>query len=166
MDHVVEVRDLAIGIRDHREVDGLALCLGDVLLPFEVGGDRVDREADDLDAALVELRLQLGDGAELGGAHRREVLRMGEEHCPAVALPIEEVDRALRGLCGEVGSIVPESNGHGGLLVCLSDVFESELLTTLVGINRGARPRPTSRRVTNDTLAIASKRIDRVSAAS
>ena len=78
---------------------------------------RVDRQADDLHVALVELGLELGDVAELGGADRREVLRVGEQHAPAVAEPLVEVDLALGGLGGEVGGGVAEANGHGSSLL-------------------------------------------------
>ena len=48
------------------------------------GLDRIDTQADDLDAALVELRLDAGHVAELGRADGREVLRMGEQNGPAI----------------------------------------------------------------------------------
>ena len=56
---------------------------------------RVDADADQLDAALVELRLEPCDGAELGGADRREILRMREEKRPAVAEPFVKADVAF-----------------------------------------------------------------------
>ena len=80
--------------------------------PLLVAVDRVDREADDLHVALVELGLDLGDVAELGRADRREVLRMAEQHTPGVAEPLVEVDLALRRVGGEVGGDVAEANGH------------------------------------------------------
>jgi hypothetical protein len=45
MDHAVEVRHLAIGIGQEREVQGGALRLGDVADPALVRLERVDREA-------------------------------------------------------------------------------------------------------------------------
>jgi hypothetical protein len=43
-----------------------------------VAVNRIDREPDDLHAALIELRLDFGHIAELGGANRCEVLGVGE----------------------------------------------------------------------------------------
>ena len=54
--------------------------------------DRIDRQTDDLDAALVELRLDLGHVAEFGGAYRREVLRVGEQYGPGIADPVVEAN--------------------------------------------------------------------------
>jgi hypothetical protein len=65
--------------------------------------DRVDADAQDLHAALVELGLDPGHVAELGGAHRGEVLGMREQHRPAVADPFVEADPALGGVGLEVG---------------------------------------------------------------
>jgi len=93
--HAVELRDLERRIADHRVVRGDALRLTDVLGPLRVVRDRVDREADDLRVALVELALDARHVAELGGADRREVLGMREEHGPPVTDPLVELDRAL-----------------------------------------------------------------------
>jgi hypothetical protein len=54
----------------------VALGLLDVLGPLGVVVDGVDGQADDLDVAAVELGLDAGHVAELGGAHRREVARV------------------------------------------------------------------------------------------
>ena len=89
---------------------------------FVVVVERVDRQADHLDVALVELGLDLGHVAELGGADRGEVLGVGEQHAPAVAEPLVEVDRALGGLGGEVGCGVAEANGHCNDAPCRSRV--------------------------------------------
>ena len=70
--------------------------------------DRVDADADDLDAALVELGLDPGHVAELGGADRGEVLGVREQHRPAVADPLVEADAALGGVGLEVGRGVAE----------------------------------------------------------
>lgn len=53
---------------------------------------------------------------ELGRADGGEVLGVREQHRPRVALPLVEVERAVGGLCGEVGCLVAESDGHGFLL--------------------------------------------------
>src|SRR3546814_7351418 len=65
--HAVELRDLEVGIADHRIVRRGALGLLDVLDPALVVLDRIHAEADELHVALVELRLAPGDVAELGG---------------------------------------------------------------------------------------------------
>jgi hypothetical protein len=116
VDHVVQVGHLALGVADHREVHRGALGLADVALPLQVRLDVVDREADDLHVALVELGLDLGHVAELGGADRREVLRVAEQHTPRVAEPLVEADLALGGGGGEVGCGVAETDGHDVLL--------------------------------------------------
>ena len=64
--------------------------------------DRVNRETDDLDTALVELWFDFGHVAEFGGADRREVLRVREQHHPRIANPVVEVDIAFRGLRLEI----------------------------------------------------------------
>ena len=82
-----------------------------------MGRDVVDREADELGVALVELRLGLGEGTELGGAHRGEVLGVREDHAPAVAQPLVKIDRANRGLCGEVRGNIVDAERHRIFLV-------------------------------------------------
>ena len=72
----------------------------------------VDREADDLHAAAVELRLDLGHVAELGGADRGEVLRVGEEDHPGAVDPVVEVDRSLAGVRFEIGGNVAKLQSH------------------------------------------------------
>jgi hypothetical protein len=57
-----------------------ALRLLDVVSPFLVEVDRIDAEADHLDASSVEFRLDFCHIAELSGADRREVL--GEKITP------------------------------------------------------------------------------------
>jgi hypothetical protein len=68
-----------------------------------------------LHVALVELGLELRDRAELGGAHRREVLGMREEDAPRFAEPLVEVDGAFGRVLGEVGGDVAELDGHDGV---------------------------------------------------
>ena len=74
--------------------------------------ERVDRQAEDLHVALVELGLDLRHVAELGRAHRREVLRVREQHAPAVAEVLVELDRAFGGLRREVGGFVAQAQRH------------------------------------------------------
>src|SRR3546814_14693784 len=103
----------AVGVGQQRVVERRAGDLLDVLAPALVVLDAVDRQADDLDVALVPLRLQGGYAPELGGADRRVVLGVREEDGPAVALPLVEVDGALGAVSGEVGSFVSQANEIG-----------------------------------------------------
>ena len=73
-----------------------------------MGLERVDAEADHLDAAAVELGLDACHLTELGRADGREVLGVGEQHTPTVAEPLVERDRPLRGLGDEVGGFVTQ----------------------------------------------------------
>jgi len=70
---------------------------------------RVDRQADDLGVALVELGFQLRHGAELGGAHGGEILGVREQHRVARADPLVEIDPALRGVGLEIGGFVADA---------------------------------------------------------
>jgi len=63
----------------------------------------VGRETDELDAALGELGLELGEGAELGGTDGGVVLGVGEEDDPVVTDELVEVDRTGGGFGLEVG---------------------------------------------------------------
>lgn len=63
----------------------------------------VGRETDELDAALGELGLELGEGAEFGSTDGSVVLRMGEEDDPVVTDELVEVDRTGGGVGLEVG---------------------------------------------------------------
>ena len=71
---------------------------------------RVDDRPMTLTSALVELRLQLGHVAELGGADRGEVLGVREEDRPRIADPVVEADAALGGLGLEVRCGVADRN--------------------------------------------------------
>ena len=75
--------------------------------------DGVHRQADQLDAALVELGLQVGRLAELGGADGGEVLGMAEQHGPARTEPVVKTDPAVRGVLFEVGGGLAQLNAHG-----------------------------------------------------
>ena len=75
---------------------------------------RIDADRDRLDAALREFARQGRRLAQLGGADRREIGRVGEQHDPGIAGPLVEVDRAFAGVLREIGGGVAESQGcHG-----------------------------------------------------
>ena len=112
LDHVVQGRDLAVGVREQREVECRALRLLDVADPLLVRFEPVHAEADRLHVALVELRLEVRDLTELRGADGREVSGVREEDHPRVALPVGEVDGPLGGVLGEVRGGVAQSDGH------------------------------------------------------
>jgi hypothetical protein len=82
-----------------------------------VVADRVDAESDDLGVSLAELRLEPRHVAELGRAHRREVLGMREQDGPPVSDPLVEVELAFGGVGLEVRRLVPNAQCHGILLV-------------------------------------------------
>ena len=76
MDHVVESRDLLIGIRDDGIVHRGVLRLIDIVDPTLMGIQGIDADRDDFYAALLELGRNLGHGPQLGGTNRGIVLRM------------------------------------------------------------------------------------------
>lgn len=115
--HAVQAGNVPRGVRDDREArvgghrdraEG-----GDVGQPLGVRLVVVARQRETLDVALVELREQLRDARELGGAHRREIGRVREEHGPLARDVGMEVDRAVRGLGLEVWGLVAEEERHG-----------------------------------------------------
>jgi hypothetical protein len=74
-----------------------------------VAVDGVDGEADDLGAALGELLLETGDGAELSGADGGEVLGVRKENSIAVPDPFMEMEGALGGFGGEIGGNIVDA---------------------------------------------------------
>jgi hypothetical protein len=117
MNQVVELGHLAIGIGQDREVHGGALRVVDVGDPLPVLVRRIDADRDRLDAALGEFAREGRRLAQLGGADRREVGRMGEQHDPGVPCPPMEVDRPFAGVLREVGGRIAESQACHGRLV-------------------------------------------------
>ena len=75
-----------------------------------MGVNGIDRKADGLYVSLVPFGLELGHGAQFGGADRGEVLRVAEQHAPRVAEPVVKLDLALGGLGGEVWGNISETN--------------------------------------------------------
>jgi hypothetical protein len=70
-------------------------CPSMFLNPRDVRGDGIDREADELRAALLELFGAARELDELGRADGREVRGVREEHDP-LALVVGELQLALR----------------------------------------------------------------------
>lgn len=67
-----------------------------------MAAEGVGGQANQLDTALGELGLELGEGTEFGGAHGSEVLGVGEEDNPFVTDELMEVDGAVCGISLEV----------------------------------------------------------------
>src|SRR6202022_845955 len=82
---------------------------------------------DDLGVALVELGLDARHVAQLGGAHRGEILWVREEDGPLIADPLVEVDRTLGRLRSEVGGFVVDTQRHGTLLFAIGGRYRNAL---------------------------------------
>ena len=88
---------------------GRAPCVSSMSFdPVLVFVQRVDREADDLHAALLELGLDAGHVAELGRADRGEVFRVGEQDHPRAVDPVVEFDPSFRRVGLEIWGHVTE----------------------------------------------------------
>ena len=111
--HVVGEGNLALLVANDGESDLAASDLVNVVDPSLVRLDGVGGQADQLDAALLELGLELGKGAELGGADGGVVLGVGEEDDPVVANELVEVNRSGGGLGLEVGGDGAETERSG-----------------------------------------------------
>ena len=116
--HAVSLGDLQVGIADHWIVRGRSGHVLDIGGPFLVVVDRIDRKPDDLDAALVEFRLEPRHGAEFCGADRRKVLGMREQDHPIVADPVVKADFAFRRVSFEIRCGIADCQRHGNLLDC------------------------------------------------
>ena len=110
--HAVELGDGEVRVADHRKVRRHALRLPDVVRPFLVEIDRIDAEANDLHAALVEFGLDLCHVAELGGADRGEVLGVRENHPPGIAEPVVKPDAAFGSIGLKVRGDIAELECH------------------------------------------------------
>lgn len=124
--HVIQASHHTVRVRNDGELDVAARHLGDVLDPGGMAVGRVGRQADQLGATLSELWFELGKGAELSGAHGREVLRMREQDGPAALDVLVEFDLANVAVSGEVGGLGAETEraGHFGCCdVCLRLAF-------------------------------------------
>jgi hypothetical protein len=111
-EHPVELGHVEVGVRDQGVVRRGALGLLDVLRPLLGALERIDREADDLRAPLVELRLDAGHVAELGRADGGERARVREQHRPVVADPLVEPDATLGAVGLEVRGGIADRQAH------------------------------------------------------
>jgi hypothetical protein len=125
--HVVEVCDLAVLVTNDWEGEVGSGDLVDVLDPSSVALDGVGREANQLDATLGELWLELGESTQLGGADGSVVLWVGEENNPFVADELMEVDWALGGLSLEVWGDGAQTEAAE---TTLADVAEDDVVET------------------------------------
>src|SRR5262249_9639173 len=97
---------------NHRVIWREALRLLDVGGPAGVAIEWIDRQSDNSNTALFKLRLDLGHVAKFSGAHRREVLRVGEQHGPGIADPVVEADITFGGLRLKIRRNVIDCKGH------------------------------------------------------
>src|SRR5262249_23995504 len=117
VNHVVESRDLLISVGNDRIVEAGALGLFDVHGPLLVRLRGVDTQAYNLDAALVELRFELGHITKFRGADGGEVLGVREEDRPTVANPlVEAADRTFARLRAEIRNYFTNTQCHDFLL--------------------------------------------------
>jgi hypothetical protein len=117
VDHVVQVGNFAGLVRDDGVLDGGVGDFVDILNPFLVGFEGVGTQADELDIALVEFRLEFGNSTELeaisirvanseggmweeyfGCADGGKVFGMGEQDGVRVANVLVELDGPLCGV--------------------------------------------------------------------
>lgn len=112
--HVVQVQHFQLLVSNDGELElgPISHHFLDVLDPLLVRGDPFRQQPNQLDASLVELRLQLGEGAQFGGAHGGEVGGVGEQDGPLVADPVVEVDFPLGGVDVEVGRLGAKSDSR------------------------------------------------------
>lgn len=101
--HIIGVCDLSLLVTDDWEAQLAAGNLIDILDPSSVRLDGVGRKTDQLNPTLGELRLELCECTELGGADGSVIFRVGEQNNPLVANELVEVDGTLSGLGLEVG---------------------------------------------------------------
>src|SRR5436305_14627623 len=103
MDEARQRGDPAVMIGNEREVQCGTLGTLYVAGPFMMPVDWIDRQAHDLDPALVEFGLEPRDGAKFGGADGREILWVREQHDPVVAGPSIEGQRSDGRILCEIG---------------------------------------------------------------
>ncbi|KAL2285203.1 hypothetical protein FJTKL_08420 [Diaporthe vaccinii] len=118
--HVIKVGDLPLLVGNNGEVEGVAADLLDVGSPALVRIDGIGAQAQQLDAALLELGLEAGHLAQLGGADRGVVLGVGEEDNPVLADILVQVDGALGRIGLEVGGNGAQTEAGGDSMLAAS----------------------------------------------
>ncbi|MNY26136.1 hypothetical protein D3C86_1599670 [compost metagenome] len=110
--HVVELRDLQVLVADQRIIDVETGRGANVVLPFFMAFNRIDRNADDLHAAFFEFRLQAAHRTKFRRADGREIFRMRKQDRPTVADPVVKAHRTMGGLGGEVWCYIVDTQAH------------------------------------------------------
>ena len=103
INHVIGKRDLTAFVTNDWEFQVRTADFINVLDPFAVTVDGVGGQTDQLDAALGEFGLELGERTQFGGADWGEILRVGEENNPLVTDEFVEVDWAGGSFGLEIG---------------------------------------------------------------
>jgi hypothetical protein len=85
------------------------LRLFNVRGPFAVVVDRIDAQAKDLAVPRGKFRLESGHVAKFRRTDWREIFRVRKQDGPAVADPLVELNRPLRGFGYEIGGFVVDS---------------------------------------------------------
>jgi hypothetical protein len=111
--HVIGIGNLTVLVTYDGERQLAARDLIDILDPSSMRLDGVSRETDQLDSTLSELRLELGESTELGGADWGVIFWMREEDNPLVTDELVEVDWAVGGLGLEVGCDGTQAEARG-----------------------------------------------------
>jgi hypothetical protein len=114
---VVGAADFVLDVGDQRVLhlaDAAVVDRG--VLPREVGELRVDRDADDFDAALLEFVQTVIEGDQFGRADEGEVERIEKDH-HVLALVVRELQRlhfivAKDCGCVEIGRLFADENSH------------------------------------------------------
>ena len=84
----------------------------DVAFPLLMVLDAIYGHADHFGAALCPFIGELRNGAEFGGADRREILGMRKQDRPFIADPVMQGKCTLVGLDGEVRDLVVDTERH------------------------------------------------------
>jgi hypothetical protein len=139
--HVVEIGNFTFFVPNDREGQVASRDLINILDPSRMAFHCVRRKADQLDAALGELGLELREGAKLRCAYWRVVLGMREENDPIVADEFVEVDLPLSSFGVKVGSDAAETEGLGALFSRTHGVMTGLVPCTLLSVRRSTENR-------------------------
>lgn len=93
----------------------------------------VGGEADQFYSTLGELRFELGESAEFGGAHGGVILRMGEENDPLITDEFMKIDWSIGGVGFEVGSLATKTQTKSSLSMLTFLMVCGEVGGRLVG---------------------------------